>query len=50
MVGIFKFCVVRLRKEYIEYFVVVIGIIYFFGNLVLDIYEVFLYKVDIEVS
>lgn len=47
--GTFKSCVVRLRKEYIEYPVVVIGTTHSPGNLASDIHEAFLHKVNIEV-
>ncbi|XP_048737243.1 peroxisomal ATPase PEX6-like isoform X2 [Ostrea edulis] len=47
--GSFKACVVKLRKEYIEYPVVVIGTTHSPGNLAADIHESFLHKIDIEV-
>ena len=48
--GTFKTCVVKLRKEYIEYPVVVIGTTHSPSNLASDIHEAFLHKVNIEVS
>nr|XP_022334212.1 peroxisome assembly factor 2-like isoform X2 [Crassostrea virginica] len=47
--GTFKTCVVKLRKEYIEYPVVVIGTTHSPSNLASDIHEAFLHKVNIEV-
>ncbi|XP_061172817.1 peroxisomal ATPase PEX6-like isoform X1 [Saccostrea echinata] len=47
--GTFKSCVVKLRKEYIEYPVVVIGTTHSPGQLAADVHEAFLHKVNIEV-